>query len=90
MVRVAGVVRRFGVLAVGIAAIVAGVVVYQFRPTPVASFGWVAYAPLSDSTFVPFVGSEVWAAGLLVLLGFVLVAGWIGFALGRPRRPSGA
>jgi heme/copper-type cytochrome/quinol oxidase subunit 1 len=88
VVRVVAVVRRFGVLAVGIAAIVAGMVVYQFRPTPVASFGWVAYAPLSDSTFVPFLGSAVWAAGLLVLIGFVLVAGWVGFAFGRRRAPG--
>ena len=84
----AAAVRRYGVLAFGIVAIVVGVLVYQFRPS-VASFGWTAYAPLSDTVFVPpflYMTPSLVGAALLILLGAVLIAGWIGFAVGR-RRP---
>ena len=87
----AAAVRRFGVLTVGIAAIVAGVLVYQFRPSA-ASFGWTAYAPLSNTVFVPSfadITPSLVGAALLILLGAVLIAGWVGFAAGRRRpRPS--
>lgn len=63
----AAAVRRFAVLAVVVAAIVAGVLVSAFH-AHVTGTGWTVYAPL------------------LILLGAVLIAGWIGCAAGR-RRP---
>ncbi|MFE4464885.1 hypothetical protein ACFRCR_07155 [Oerskovia sp. NPDC056781] len=63
-----------GVLLVGVGAWLAS------RPSWWTSFGWFAYAPLSDATFAPqrpwgqTLGLVSLAAGLLVL-GFV--AGWV-------------
>ncbi len=83
----AGVVRTYGVLAVGVAAVISGVLVFQFRPS--ATFGWTAYAPLSHTVVVPavpYLTLSLVAAALLVLVGLGLIAGWIGFAAGRHRR----
>jgi cytochrome c oxidase subunit I len=35
-------------------------------PNGAADFGWFAYTPLSDKTFSPGVGADLWAAGLIV------------------------
>lgn len=73
--------RRFWLLMLGVLLFVSGVVAVATFPWPVATFGWTAYAPLTSSTFTPS-----WApyAGILQLgVGAVLIAGWIGFQLGR-------
>ena len=82
--------RRWGLLAFGLIGMIAGTILLT-RPTP-ASFGWTAYAPLSDTTYVPpFVTGSFVLGVLLLLLGLALAAGWVGFALGRrttrPRHP---
>src|SRR4051794_41394106 len=40
-----------------------------FTPQGAASFGWFAYAPLSDQTFTPGLGGDLWGFGL-ALVGF--------------------
>ena len=68
---------------VGVAAIVAGALLW--RTTPL-SFGWFAYAPLTDATFAPGPPGTWLLAGALVVLGVALVAGWGGYLLGRRAR----
>jgi hypothetical protein len=76
-------VRRFGVLILGIALIFVGVVL-DVVWTPRSSFGWTADVPLRILTVVPWIGPSLveYAMGV-VTLGLVLVAGWVGFCLGR-------
>jgi heme/copper-type cytochrome/quinol oxidase subunit 1 len=80
------VVRRFGVLALGVIVLVVGIVA-QVAIVRTASFGWTAYAPLSSVTFTPSV------APILPLIeigvGAVLIAAWVGYRLGR-RAPRGS
>ena len=82
--------RRFGLLALGFIGMVAGAILLM-RPTP-AALGWTAYAPLTNTTFVPpFVTGTFVLGALVLVLGAALTAGWVGFALGRrtkrPRHP---
>ena len=76
------IVRRWGILALGIVLSVVGVWLL-LRPEPV---GWFAYAPLSDTAFIPMTSTYI--PGLIILAaGIALTAGWIGFRLARlPRR----
>lgn len=93
--------RRFGILILGALLLVAGVIVgisnaqtvnipfTTFLGNRPVSFGWTAYAPLSSTTFVPpspqFPGIIAIAC---VVLGLVLIAGWVGFRLGRQTSSS--
>jgi len=46
-----------------------------FTPDGAASFGWFAYAPLSDDTFSPSIGHDLWIMGFsLAGLGSILGA----------------
>jgi len=47
-------------------------------PQGAASFGWFAYAPLSDATFSPGVGGNLWILGLGVA-GFGTILGGVNF-----------
>jgi cytochrome c oxidase subunit 1 len=47
-------------------------------PQGAASFGWFAYAPLSDTTFSPGVGGDLWVFGL-ALAGFGTILGAVNF-----------
>jgi len=47
-------------------------------PGGAASFGWFAYAPLSDVTYSPGVGGDLWVFGL-VLAGFGTILGAVNF-----------
>lgn len=74
--------RRFGLLALGLVGMIVGVSLLT-RPTP-ASFGWTAYAPLANTTYVPpFVTGTFVLGALVLVLATALTAGWVGFALGR-------
>ena len=93
-------VRRFGILILGIVLAVAGIVLELLTAQTInipfttflgarpPSFGWTAYAPLTNETFVP---PSPQLPGILAILslgaGLILVAGWVGFRLGR-RTPS--
>ncbi len=49
-----------------------------FTPQGAASFGWFAYAPLSNTTFSPGVGGNLWVLGL-GLSGFGTILGAVNF-----------
>ncbi|MDF1479406.1 hypothetical protein PYV02_09960 [Leifsonia sp. H3M29-4] len=75
--------RTLVVPVAGAIALVAGFVLLLWsRPT----VGWFAYAPLATQAYYPSFPDYPLAVGLLVL-GVALLAGWIGFRLGRrPQR----
>ena len=66
--------RWTALLVVGVALVVAGVLVLLLSPFPY-SYGWTAYSPLSDVTYSP--GPPRWT---LLLTGALLVGG--GFLAG--------
>jgi cytochrome c oxidase subunit 1 len=47
-------------------------------PQGAASFGWTGYAPLSDTTFTPGLGGDLWVFGLF-LNGFASILGAVNF-----------
>ncbi|WP_058233888.1 aa3-type cytochrome oxidase subunit I [Devriesea agamarum] len=47
-------------------------------PQGAAAFGWFAYAPLSDTTFSPGVGGDLWVFGL-AMQGFGTILGSVNF-----------
>jgi cytochrome c oxidase subunit 1 len=47
-------------------------------PQGAASFGWTAYAPLSNATFSPGLGGDLWVFGL-ALAGFGTILGSVNF-----------
>jgi len=47
-------------------------------PGGAAAFGWFAYAPLSDDTFSPGVGGDLWVFGL-AMAGFGTILGSVNF-----------
>ena len=49
-----------------------------FTPQGAASFGWFAYAPLSNATFSPGIGGDLWVFGL-ALGGFGTIMGGVNF-----------
>jgi len=49
-----------------------------FTPQGAASFGWFAYAPLSNATYSPGVGGNLWVFGL-TLGGFGTILGAVNF-----------
>ncbi len=49
-----------------------------FTPQGAASFGWFAYAPLSNTTFTPGLGGDLWVFGL-ALAGFGTILGSVNF-----------
>jgi heme/copper-type cytochrome/quinol oxidase subunit 1 len=73
-------------LLLGAALLIAGIVLW-FRTS--ASFGWFAYAPLSDQTFVAATPGPGWLSLALAIVGTALLAGWTGLLLGRRRSASG-
>ena len=48
------------------------------RPQGAASFGWFAYAPLSNTVYSPGVGGDLWVFGL-ALAGFGTILGAVNF-----------
>ncbi|MFE6968641.1 hypothetical protein [Isoptericola sp. NPDC057653] len=67
-------------------AIGAGMILWVLtRPVGYASFGWFAYAPLSDTVFVPG-SSRLMGMWVLFGLGALLTGLGGGFLLGRRRR----
>jgi heme/copper-type cytochrome/quinol oxidase subunit 1 len=79
--------RRYGVAAAGAALLAIGIVLVTTQPM---SFGWTAYAPLTDVTVTPpFPTPAMWIGGALAAVGLALLAGWVGVRLGqRSRHPA--
>lgn len=76
---------RYGVLALGLVALAVGGVLLA-QPSP-SAFGWTAYAPLTNTTFVPsLLPLSHYLGDGAIVIGLALTAGWIGFRLGRRGR----
>lgn len=56
----------------------------ESRPAP----GWFAYAPLSDTTYLPRGTFAPGTAALLSGAGAVMLGGAVGFVVGRRSRPA--
>lgn len=90
MTRRAGLTSRL-VLAVGSVLSVVGVVVLAVASARPVSFGWFAYAPLSNTTFTAdgvhlFSTASLIGASVLVI-GLLVLAAWLGYRRGVRRRP---
>ncbi|MCU1405889.1 MAG: hypothetical protein JWQ43_2192 [Glaciihabitans sp.] len=81
------------VLILAIGAVIVGTITVATASTQTFSFGWTAYAPLSDTTFSPpgarFLSPSAVAGFLVLAAGLVALAFWGGFAVGS-RRPTTA
>ena len=77
---------RFVLPAVAVALLAVGMVLMSM-PVRQESFGWFAYAPLSQQTFAAqgllIMDSEKWAGVVLVALGLLTLAFWSGYRTGR-------
>ena len=88
--------RRWGVLALGVALLATGLTI--FLSHTVILYEWTAYDPLSARAFLPgapsshswdIAGQEAnirrasFRGQVAITVGFTMVAGWIGFRLGR-------
>ena len=71
---------------VALALMLAGIVLLSV-PVRQESFGWFAYAPLSQQTFVPqgmlIMDKEKWAGVVLTGVGLLVLTFWSGFRAGR-------
>jgi hypothetical protein len=84
------IVARYAVVSAGALLMLIGALILAFRPgLREPSLRWAAYAPLSQTVFVPGIGSALLVpiAIILVIIGFCAVAAWIGFQIGRSRMP---
>ena len=71
-------------VVVGLALLVAAV----WAGTRPMTYGWFAYAPLSETTYVPYRGMTPGTTALLAGLGALLVGGAAGFVVGRRSLPA--
>lgn len=81
---------RVGLGVLGLVVMTVGLVLVFTAPGP-ASFGWTAYAPLTDVTFSPglFVTGLGQAGLVLTVAGFALLTFCMGWTLGL-RQARGA
>lgn len=76
-------------LSIGILAllgIIAGVLTLLFSQTTTQSFGWFAYAPLSDEAFLPgmkIIGDTQILGFVLLAAGLICAAFWAGYKVGK-------
>ena len=86
--------RRNGLTAAALVLVVAGAVVFVLAPTAVPAYGWTAYTPLSTGSDFADYARKSYVTGLhlvgagIAVLGFVLLAGAVGFRLGSRRRSA--
>ncbi|WP_344796675.1 hypothetical protein [Frondihabitans peucedani] len=80
--------RRAVLVAAAVAILVGGVLLVVAQ-TAQTSYGWFAYAPLSDTVFTPGPGGSALPSAGLIALGLVVGAFWAGTlrGLGLRRRP---
>lgn len=76
-----------GILA--LAGIIAGTATLLFSQTTTQTFGWFAYAPLSDEVFLPgmtILGNTQITGLALLVAGLVCAAFWAGLRVGGRSR----
>lgn len=82
--------RAFILPVLGLVAVLAGVVIAKSNET--ASFGWFAYAPLSEQVFIGngvALVSQGTQLGLAVtVIGLLVLAFWAGYRTGRQPKPE--
>ncbi|KQO47678.1 hypothetical protein ASG28_09515 [Frigoribacterium sp. Leaf415] len=70
--------------------LVVGVVVLAIAGAQPVSFGWFAYAPLSDTTFtaegVHVFSTASLVGAVIVVIGLLVLAAWLGYRRGVRRR----
>ena len=90
-----GVTRRAGlssrlVLVVGVAALAVGIVVLALAAAQPVSFGWFAYAPLSETTFtvqgVHVFSTASLVGAVIVVISLLVLAAWFGYRQGVRRK----
>jgi hypothetical protein len=90
MTRRAGLASRL-VLVAGLAALVVGVVVLAIAAAQPVSFGWFAYAPLSDTTFtaegVHMFSTASLVGAVIIVISLLVLAAWLGYRQGVRRKP---
>ncbi|MCJ0700126.1 hypothetical protein SOM11_08355 [Frigoribacterium sp. CFBP9039] len=90
MTRRTGLISRL-VLVAGLAALVVGVVVLAIASAQPMSFGWFAYAPLSDTTFtaegVHLFSTASLVGAVIVIVSLLVLAAWLGYRQGVRRKP---
>ncbi|MCT2019890.1 hypothetical protein [Kocuria marina] len=83
-------------MSLGVVLVLGGALLVVSNP-PTLTFGWFAYAPLSEETYVPL-GENPWsslfppaaiAGWVSLLVGLLLWAFCAGWLVGRRRRPTG-
>ncbi|MEE2570503.1 hypothetical protein V1638_14030 [Pseudarthrobacter sp. J64] len=78
--------------AVGLIAVLVGVVLAKSNDNETGSFGWFAYAPLSNQVFigdgVAFVSQGTQIGLAVAVVGLLILAFWAGYRIGR--RPDAA
>ena len=83
-------------LFLGLAAVVtaAGAVITSVALARPVSFGWFAYAPLSDTAFAPegvhLVSTTAIVGAVVLAVGLMALAFWAGLAIGAHRRHAPA
>jgi heme/copper-type cytochrome/quinol oxidase subunit 1 len=82
------IVRGFWVLVLGLIVLVLGVVQLVTTFSSAYVVGWSAYAPLTSTTFAPSFAPML--PLIEIAVGLALVAGWVGFRIGRRRANSPA
>ncbi|WP_270260735.1 hypothetical protein [Kocuria marina] len=82
-------------MSLGVVLVLGGALLVVFNP-PTLTFGWFAYAPLSEETYAPL-GEDPWssllppaaiAGWVSLLIGLLLWAFCAGWLVGRRRRPA--
>ncbi|AZI57931.1 hypothetical protein EH165_07040 [Nakamurella antarctica] len=81
--------KRNGLVVAASITVVVGSVVYLLAPTPLPTFVWTAYAPLSsnpDYSQPTYFTDQHLIGAVLAVLGLIMLAGAVGFRLGLTKR----
>lgn len=83
--------RRNAVTVAALVLVVAGAAIFVLAPTAVHSYGWTAYTPLTsgpDFARTSYLTERHLIGAGIAVLGFIMLAGAVGFRLGSRRRAA--
>lgn len=84
---------RLAVPVLAAALLLAGLLLTMV-PARTETFGWFAYAPLSQQSFqvqgLLLIGTEAWVGIAMISLGLLILAFWTGYLFGVRRRQPGS
>lgn len=83
-------IRRRGLIwpVASVAATVVGVAAVIWADAQPVSFGWFAYAPLSDTTFTPDIASDFTPGVVLAVIGLAVLGFWSGLTEAEAQRDT--